>query len=134
MTQVLKKGGVMDWDQFWSEAKKEAQIKIGKELLREKTQYENNMFFMLQIDKKDLVLLKTEDIAEIFQMSISAIRTRLVRNPDSLPRPFSFPRSRQLYWRGQDVLAFIEKHAQQQQKPIFDIEDILKHKRKKKAV
>ncbi len=62
-------------------------------------------------DIGELKLLRTHDICKVFGLSPAALKTRLCKKPGSLPRPFTFPGTRVLYWTPESVRDFIAIHA-----------------------
>ena len=62
-------------------------------------------------DVQELKLLRTHDICGVFGLSPAALKTRLCKKPESLPKPFTFPGSRILYWTPESVAKFISVHA-----------------------
>ena len=57
------------------------------------------------------VLLKSQDICTVFGITPAALKTRLSRNPGSLPAPFHLPGGSGLYWHPEHVQNFIRKAA-----------------------
>lgn len=71
-----------------------------------------------EADIKELVLLKSSDIAEIFGISYDALRARLSRSPETLPKPLRIPGVQGLRWTKKSVNEFIDKHMGEEVKPI----------------
>lgn len=60
---------------------------------------------------ENMRLLRKSDLCAIFGLTPPALKMRLRRAPDSLPKPFTFPGSKVLYWSQSSVQEFIEKHS-----------------------
>ena len=69
-------------------------------------------------DIQELVLLNTEDICRIFDISYNGLRNRLSKYPDTLPKPLRIPGVQGLRWTKKSVQEFIEKHMGEEVKPI----------------
>ena len=91
--------------------------RLGKVLAKKKAKGAESFEFIrflyaLKTEPLDqLKLLRKSDICAIFGLSPAALKMRLRRAPDSLPKPFTFPGSKVLYWSQSSVQEFIEKHA-----------------------
>lgn len=115
---------------YWDEAKRMLDVLSAKERLREKS-IEEKRFFALLKEEDDL--LKIDDVAKILRTTAAGIRTKLCRNPESVPQPFRLPKSKTLFWQRKDVDEFIKMAKEQKRKPVFDLDEILKNKRKRKT-
>ncbi len=73
---------------------------------------------------EDMILLTTADICRIFVVTSNALRIRLSRSPETLPRPIKIPGFKGLRWTKQSVQAFIDEHANEEIKPLT-INDIV---------
>ena len=67
-------------------------------------------------------LLRKSDICEVFGLTPPALKMRLKRAPESLPKPFTFPGSKIQYWTAKSVSEFIEKHSGQTFEPVEEPE------------
>lgn len=91
--------------------------RLGKVLAKKKAKGAESFEFIrflyaLKSEPLDqLKLLRKSDICEVFGLTPAALKMRLRRAPDSLPKPFVFPGSKIQYWTAKSVSEFIEKHS-----------------------
>ena len=95
----------------------EIQDRLGKVLAKKKARGKDSFEFIrflyaLRSEPiENTKLLRKSDICEVFGLTPPALKMRLKRAPESLPKPFTFPGSKIQYWTAKSVSEFIEKHS-----------------------
>lgn len=106
----------------------EMQGRLGKVLAKKKARGKDSFEFIrflyaLRSEPiENTKLLRKSDICEVFGLTPPALKMRLKRAPESLPKPFTFPGSKVQYWTAKSVSEFIEKHSGQTFEPVEEPE------------